>query len=51
METGIQYSLEDAAQAEMRQFVFEGLQELQEGKLLELDSVFDNLEKRYSTGG
>lgn len=51
METGIQYLLEDTARAEMRQFVFEGLRELQEGKLLEYNSVFDELEKRYSTDG
>lgn len=51
MEHGIQYSLENAAQAEIRQFVLEGLQDLQEGNLLEFNSVFDELEKRYSTSG
>ena len=51
MEPGIQYSLEDAARVEMRQFVLEGLQDLQEGKLLDFNSVFDELEKRYSPSG
>ena len=51
MEPGIQYSLEDAARVEIRQFVLEGLQDLQEGKLLDFNSVFDELEKRYNTSG
>ena len=51
METGIQYAFEEAARAEMRKFVLEGLQDLEEGSLLDVDSVFDELEKRYSTSG
>lgn len=51
METGIQYSAEEAVRAEMRQSVFEGLQDLYEGNLLDYNSVFDELEKRYSTSG
>lgn len=51
MEPGMQYTLEDTARAEIRKFVLEGLQELQEGKLRDFNSVFDELEKRYSTGG
>lgn len=48
MEARITYTPEDLARIEIRQFVNEGLQDVCDNNLLDFDSTFDELEKRYS---
>ncbi len=43
--------VDECAVAEMRQFVGEGLMELQEGNSLDFDSVFDEIRERYGADG
>ena len=47
METKINYSQEESARMEIRSFINEGLQDMYQNKLLDFDSAFDGLEKRY----
>lgn len=49
MESSVKvlYSPEEQARQEIRSFVNEGLKNVQENALYELDEVFDELESRY----
>ena len=47
MEATVTYSQEEIAGMEIRNFVNEGLQDVYSNKLLDFDSAFDELEKRY----
>ena len=48
METTINYSQEDVTRVEIRNFVHDGLQDVYHNQLLDFDSTFDELQKRYS---
>lgn len=48
MEAAVSYSKEELARVELRKFVEEGLQDVFAGKVQDFDTVFDELEKRYS---
>ena len=48
MEATINYSQEEVTRMEIRSFVNEGLQDVYQNKLLDFDTVFDELEERYS---
>lgn len=47
MEMKISFSQEENARMEIRSFINEGLQDMYYNKLLDFDSAFDELEKRY----
>jgi predicted transcriptional regulator len=49
METArtVIFAPEEKARMEIRSFVNEGLNDLQEGRLLDFDEAFDELESRY----
>ena len=49
MDVTINYSKDNVAQMEIRNFIAEGLKDVQQKKLLDFDTTFDELEKRYST--
>ena len=51
MEAISNYSQEEIIKTEIRNFVEEGLQDVVRGKLLDFDTTFDELEKRYSANG
>lgn len=51
MEAVINYSQEDITRMEIRDFINEGLQDVSNNKLLDFDTTFDELEKRYSANG
>lgn len=44
----IQYSKEELARMEIRDFVNEGLKDIKDGNVYDIDEVFDELEARYS---
>lgn len=48
MEAHITYTPEDLTKLEIRQFVNEGLKDVNDDLLLDFDTTFDELEKRYS---
>ena len=41
------YTPEEMAKLEIRNFVFEGLKDVEKGNLYDFDEAFDELEKRY----
>lgn len=47
MEATINYSQEEGTRMEIRNFVNEGLQDVSQNRLLDFDTTFDELEKRY----
>ena len=47
MEARLHYIPSDSAQAELCNFVNEGLQDILNGKLLDFDTTFDELEERF----
>ena len=47
MEVTMNYSQEELAKMEIHQFVNEGLQDVYDNNLLDFDTAFDSLEKRY----
>lgn len=51
MEATIKYSKEELARIELRKFLDEGLQDVQNKQLLDFEETFDELEKRYSANG
>jgi len=51
MEATIEYSKEELARMELRKFLDEGLQNVENHQLLDFDETFDELEKRYSANG
>ena len=51
MEATIEYSKEELARIELRKFLDEGLQDVQNQRLLDFEETFDELEKRYSANG
>lgn len=48
MDVTINYSKDNVAKMEIRNFIDEGLKDVQQKKLLDFDTTFDELEKRYS---
>lgn len=48
MEATINFSQEEIARMEIRDFVNEGLQDVYHNKLLDFDTTFHELEERYS---
>ena len=48
MEAAMNISQESNTVAEIRSFVNEGLQDVYHNRLLDFDSVFDELEERYT---
>lgn len=48
METVLEYTEEDVTRMEIRQFVNEGLKDVYEGNLIDVDEAFDKLGKRYA---
>lgn len=48
METTMNYSQKELTKTEIRNFINEGLQDVYNDELLDFDSVFDELEKRYT---
>ena len=51
MDATIEYSKEELARIELRKFLDEGLQDVQNQRLLDFEETFDELEKRYSANG
>lgn len=47
MEVAIIYPQEETAKSEIRNFVDEGLQDVAQNRLLDFDTVFNELEERY----
>ncbi|MBQ8326419.1 MAG: hypothetical protein IKB01_06910 [Lachnospiraceae bacterium] len=47
MDATINYSQEESARMEIRDFVNEGLQDVLNNNLLDFDTTFDELEERY----
>ncbi len=47
MEATVKYSSAEIITTEIRNFVNEGLQDAVHNKLLDFDTTFDELEKRY----
>lgn len=47
MANKVIFAPEDMARMEIRSFVNEGLKDLKEGRLLDFDEAFDELESRY----
>lgn len=45
MKTVLEYTEEDVTRMEIRQFVNEGLKDVYEGNLIDVDEAFDKLEK------
>ncbi|MCB6202022.1 hypothetical protein [Extibacter muris] len=45
------FSPEELARMEIRNFVNEGLKDVQEGNLYNFDEVFDDIESRYKDAG
>ena len=41
------FTPEEMAKLEIRNFVFEGLKDVEKGNLYDFDETFDELEKRY----
>ena len=41
--------LQDMTEEEFRQFILEGVKDIEEGRLLDFDTVFDELEGRYKS--
>lgn len=41
------YSQEELAKTEVRNYIYEGLQDVYNNRLLDFDSTFDELEERY----
>lgn len=41
--------LEDMTEEEFRQFILEGVKDIEEGRVLDFDTVFDELEERYKS--
>lgn len=48
MEVAVSYSKEELARVELRKFVEEGLQDVYANQVQEFNTVFDELEERYS---
>lgn len=48
MEATINFSQEEIARTEIRDFVNEGLQDVYHNNLLDFDTTFHELEERYS---
>lgn len=48
MEARIDYTSEELARMEIRQFVNQGLEDICDNALLDFDSTFDEIERRYS---
>lgn len=48
MEARIMYTNEELASMEICQFVNEGLKDVCDGRLLDFDSTFDEMEERYA---
>lgn len=51
MEAMINCSQEELAKRQLQEFIYEGLQDVYNNELLDFDSVFDELEKRYDANG
>lgn len=47
MKTILNYSQEDTAKMEIREFVNDGLEDMYHNRLVDFDRVFDELEERY----
>ena len=47
MDVTINYSQDNVVKMEIRNFIDEGLKDVQQKKLLDFDTTFDELEKRY----
>lgn len=47
MEAAIIYPQDEISKTEIRSFVREGLQDVSQNRLLDFDTVFDELEVRY----
>lgn len=47
MEAAIRHSQKEISQTEIRNFINEGLQDVYHNRLLDFDTVFDELEERY----
>lgn len=47
MKTILNYSQEDTAKMEIREFVNDGLEDMYHNRLVDFDHAFDELEKRY----
>lgn len=48
MDTIVSKDWKETAEADFRNFINEGLQDVKNGKLIVADEVFKNIEKRYS---
>ena len=51
MEATLQYTQDELARVELRKFINEGWKDIEEGKCLDFEATFDELEKRYSANG
>lgn len=51
MEAGIVLSVKERADMEIYQLISAGVKDVQEGRVYDFDSVFDELEKGFSENG